>query len=231
MRVKAKKQRGELHDRRLVYVPILHTTSDMGTLAPAMKKAYVKKFGEQKWKEHVRVIDEMWNGIRQKIQQMNFFCKKPDPGKPDSGKVKVYQDGLPICGMEKRIVADLAKKGSPNHKLLQWMMHRGATLVGTEDPKFLLEEYDYIRRITQAKTHQEHEKLVHEFTEQSAELLQKRDKKISDQIDSTLKKGETGVLFIGLAHRVDELLPKNIRVSYLIHRLPFRRSFEMKRVA
>lgn len=198
----------------------------MGTLAPAMRKAYVKKFGEKKWKEHVRVIDEMWNGIRQRIQQMNFPY-----GKPASGQVKIYQDGLPICGMEKRIIADLAKKGSPNHKLVLWMMRQGAILVGTEDPKLLLEEYNHVRKITQAKTHAEHEKLVCEFEEQSAALLQKRDQKISDQIDSTLKKGETGVLFIGLAHRVDELLPKDIRASYLIHRLPFRRSFEMEKVA
>lgn len=212
--------------RALVYVPILHTTSDMGTLAPAMRKAYVKKFGEKKWQEHVLVIDEMWKGIRQKIQQMNLSY-----GKPAAGRVKVYQDGLPICGMEKQIVADLAKKGSPNHMLIQWMIRRGAAVVGTEDPKLLLEEYNHVRKITQAKTHQEHEKLVHEFAGQSAKLLQKRDKKISDQIDSTLKKGETGVLFIGLAHRVDELLPKDIRVSFLIHRLPFRRSFEMERVA
>lgn len=207
--------------RHLVYVPILHTTSDMGTLAPAMREAYVKKFGEKKWQEHVRVIDEMWQGIRQKVEQMSFSRKK----------VKVYQDGLPICGIEKRIIADLAKKGSPNHKLVQWMMRQGATLMGTEDPKLLLEEYQHVRRITQAKTHQEHEKLVHEFAEQSAELLQKRDQKISDQIDSTLKKGETGLLFIGLLHRVDELLPRDIQASYLIHRLPFRRSFEMERVA
>lgn len=193
----------------------------MGTLAPAMREAYVRKFGEKKWQEHVRVINEMWKGIRQKIQQMDFFYKK----------VRVYQDGLPLCGMEKQIIADLAKKGSPNHKLVLWMVRQGATLVGTEDPKLLLEEYHAIRQITEAKTHQEHERLVHEFEGQSATLLQKRDKKMSEQIDSTLKKGETGVFFIGLLHRVDEWLPKDIRVGYLIHRLPFRRSFEMERVA
>lgn len=227
MRAKALKSvEGANNFRRLVYVPVLHTSSDMGTLAGSMKEVYVKKFGKKKWEEHVRVIDEMWNGIRQRIQQMNFSY-----GKPDSGKVKVYQDGLPICGMEKRIVADLAKKGSPNHKLVLWMMRQGATLVGTEDPKLLLEEYNHIRKITQAKTHREHERLVHKFEEQSAELLQKRDKKISAQIDSTLKKGEIGVLFIGLLHRVDELLPKDIRATYLIHRFPFRRSFEIEKVA
>ena len=207
--------------RHLVYVPILHTTSDMGTLAGSMKETYIRKFGEKKWKEHVRAIDEMWKGIRQRIRQMNF----------PYNKVKVYQDGLPICGMEKRIIDDLAKKGSPNHKLVLWMMRRGATLVGTEDPPLLIAEYNHIRGIAQAKTHQEREKRVHEFENESALLLKKRDEKICNRIDSTLMKGETGVLFIGLAHRVDELLPKDIRASYLIHRLPFRRSFEMEMAA
>ena len=207
--------------RHLVYVPILHTTSDMGTLAGSMKETYIRKFGEKKWKEHVRAIDEMWKGIRQRIRQMNF----------PYNKVKVYQDGLPICGMEKRIIDDLAKKGSPNHKLVLWMMRRGATLVGTEDPPLLIAEYNHIMGIAQAKTHQEREKRVHEFENESALLLKKRDEKICNRIDSTLMKGETGVLFIGLAHRVDELLPKDIRASYLIHRLPFRRSFEMEMAA
>ena len=193
----------------------------MGTLAGSMKETYIRKFGEKKWKEHVRAIDEMWKGIRQRIRQMNF----------PYNKVKVYQDGLPICGMEKRIIDDLAKKGSPNHKLVLWMMRRGATLVGTEDPPLLIAEYNHIRGIAQAKTHQEREKRVHEFENESALLLKKRDEKICNRIDSTLMKGETGVLFIGLAHRVDELLPKDIRASYLIHRLPFRRSFEMEMAA
>jgi len=208
-------------ERRLIYIPILHTSFDMGTLASSMKKSYVKKFGEKQWKQHVKVIDEMWDGIWQKIRQMNI----------PYGNIKVYQDGLPVCGMEKRIVADLAKKGSPNHKLVLWMMRRGATLVGTEDPKLLLEEYHHLKRITQAKTHQEHEKLVCKFEKQSAKLLQKRDKKISNQISSTLKKGETGVLFIGLLHQVDKLLAKDIHTSYLIHRLSFRRSLEMEKRA
>lgn len=207
--------------RALVYIPILHTTSDMGTLAGSMKEAYVKKFGKKKWEEHVRVIDEMWKGIRQKIRQMNFPYRK----------VKVYQDGLPICGMEKRIIAELAKKGSPNHKLIQSMIRKGATVVGTEDPKLLLAEYGHIKKIAEAKTHEERERLIHDFEKESALILRQRDKKICHQIDSTLKKGEIGVLFIGLAHRVDELLPKDIRATYLIHRLPFRRSFEMEKVA
>ena len=37
----------------------------------------------------------------------------------------------------------------------------------------------------------------------------------------TLKEGETGILFAGMAHQVDKYLPKAIHISYLIFRLPF----------
>lgn len=207
--------------RHLIYVPTLHTTHDMGTVAPSMKEMYVKKFGEGKWEEHVRVIEEMWEGIRTRIEalKLNF------------DRVKVYQDGLPLCGKEKEIIRELAEAGSPNHKIVQSLIDRGATVVGTEDPKLLLAEYHHVKQVAEAKTHAEREKLVKALSRKQANLLRKRDRTIRDQILKTLKKGETGILFMGLLHRVDELLPKEIRVSYLIHRLPFLRSFEMKMVA
>lgn len=206
----------EEKERELIYVPILHTTSDMGTLADSMQERYIKKFGKTKWREHVQGIGEMWKEIRRKIRRLKLSYEK----------VKVYQDGLPICDKEKEIIAELAKKGSPNHKLVQWMMRQGATLVGTEEPKLLVREYNHLRRIMNSKRHQEREKLIHEFKKESQELLLERDKRIGEQIDATLKQGETGVLFIGLLHRVDEMLPSDVKVHYLIHRLPFRRSFE-----
>lgn len=207
--------------RKLVYVPILHTYSDMGTLAGSMKETYVRKFGEKKWQEHVTVIDEMWQSIKTRIR---------DAGLPYE-RVKIYQDGLPVCGKEKEIIRDLAKKGSPNHRLVEWMMHRGATIMGTEDPHLLLAEYNYLKKILHSKNHGARERLSRAYERVSGALLRKRDQAIRDRIDVTLKRGETGVLFIGLLHRVDELLPPDVQVAYLIHRLPFRRSFEMEQVA
>lgn len=202
--------------KKLIYIPILHTSHDMGNMANAMKETYVKKFGEQKWQEHVRVIGEMWDGIKKRIEALNL----------PFNHVKIYQDGLPECGKEKEIVQELAGKGSPNHQIVQWLVDKGAQLIGTEDPKLLLEEYNHVKKIAAAKTHQEKEKLIHNFTKGGEKLLRKRDEKIRDQILTTLKNGETGILFIGLLHRVDELLPKEMNVTYLIHRLPFRRRFE-----
>jgi acyl CoA:acetate/3-ketoacid CoA transferase beta subunit len=43
------------------------------------------------------------------------------------------------------------------------------------------------------------------------------------RIAQTLKDGETGVLFAGITHRIDKYLPKDIKITYLISRLPFKR--------
>lgn len=190
----------------------------MGSLAGSMRETYTKKFGRKKWSEHVQAIDEMWNGIEKKIRRLRLPFKR----------TKIYQDGLPLCGKEKEIIGELAQKGSHNHSLVLWLMNQGATVVGTEDPQLLLREYHHLKRVTQAKTHDEREKFVHEFAKESGEILKKRDQKIRDRILETLGPGETGIVFLGLLHQVDELLPSDIKRSYLIHRLPFRRSFEIQ---
>lgn len=187
-------------------------------MAGPMKEAYIQRFGEKKWLEHIMVIGEMWIGLAREVEGLHLPYKK----------LKIYQDGLPVCGKEREIVEDLARQGSPNHRLLYLMMRRGATVVGTEDAKLLLEEYSYLKRIAETKTHREKERLRLEYEKKAPSLLKKRDNKIAERILSTLKEGETGILFIGLLHHVDEFLTSKLDISYLIHRLPFRRSFEME---
>ena len=57
-------------------------------------------------------------------------------------KTRIYQDGLPICGFEERIVRELAKAGSSNHQLILRLLDQGAVLMGTEDSQLLMEEYE-----------------------------------------------------------------------------------------
>ena len=56
-------------------------------------------------------------------------------------------------------------------------------------------------------------------------ILQKRDLYIGQRIDKTLREGETGLLFIGITHKVNEKLSKDIGIDYLIYRLPFKEGF------
>lgn len=112
--------------RQLIYIPIVHTEADMGSLASGIKKAYVSRFGKTKYKVHAYAINEMWDGLKKKISALNLDFKT----------TKIYQDGLPTCDFELKIIEDLAKRGSPNHQLVLWIINNGAELVGTEDPIF-----------------------------------------------------------------------------------------------
>ena len=55
--------------------------------------------------------------------------------------MRVYQDGLAVCGHEQKIVSELAGAGNRNHALLLKLQAQGATLMGTESPELLVEEY------------------------------------------------------------------------------------------
>ncbi len=197
--------------RRLIYVPIVHTMADMGSEAEALREEYIKRYGEARWSRSRQVIEEVWDGIRGRLLSMPL----------DYRKLRIYQDGLPVCGREVEIAREVARRGSKNYALVLELVERGATLEGTEDPALLVEEYHYITSLAQAKSQAEREAAEARYTKESARILKERDRFISRRIDETLKEGETGVLFLGMLHQVDQLLPKDIQVSYLIHRLPF----------
>jgi len=190
----------------------------MGSLAPQARKTYVNKLGQKLWRHHVQAIDEMWGGIKSKLLRLKLPYKK----------TYVYQDGLPLCGKETEIIHHLAKQGSPNHLIVEGLVKKGATLVGTEDPGLLKQEYDWIKKILATGNNGQRETLLKEYGKEAPELLKKRDFFIKEQINKTLPLRGVGLLFIGLLHRVDEFLPVDIQVSYLIYRLPFHRGFEME---
>lgn len=204
--------------KRLIYVPILHTRADMGSFGSTLQKEFVEKFGLEKWKQHVREIDEMWEGLKSRLDKLNL----------DYSKVRLYQDGLPLCGREMVMVKDLAAKGSKNYALLAELVARGAKVEGTEDPALLLEEYGFLQKIAQATSNPEREEAIRAYQSNGTTLLAKRDTFIKQRIETTLKEGETGILFIGLLHKVDEALSVDIHMTLLVHRLPFKRQFVLK---
>jgi len=203
--------------RKLIYVPVIHTEADMGSVAEPLKKEYIKRYGPKRWDEHTGAINSMWRGIRQKIFELRL----------DYNKTKVYQDGLPVCNKELAIASDLAQGGNENYKIILELIQWGAKLVGTEDPGLLLEEYNYIKDITKIDNLREKEKAIKKYEKKARDVLQRRDEFIANKISKTLMEGEVGILFMGMRHRVDEKLPKDIEVSYLIYRLPFKEAHKV----
>jgi hypothetical protein len=191
--------------RRLIYIPIIHTEVDMGSVSEDVKREYLSKYGKNKWLEHLRLIGSLWDTIRKRLLAMPI----------DYGKARLYQDGLPVCGKEVDIVKELAGMGSRNHMLLVELMERGATLMGTEDPHLLIQEHRNIKEMIKVLGMEGGRERLESYRSLSNDLLMKRDDFIAKRISDTLREGETGVLFIGAVHTVEKRLPKDIKVVYL----------------
>ncbi len=186
--------------RRLIYVPIVHSEADFGSLTHNLRKRYIDRFGLSGWRQRIKGVDALWQEIRTKVMALEI----------DFHELKVYQDGLPVCGRELEIVEDLARQGSKNYQLLVELAERGAMIMGTEDAQLLVEEYLRLRNGL------ERDSETGDRVTPGEDLLHRRDLYIAKRIRETLREGETGILFIGLLHKVDERLTQDMEISYLL---------------
>ncbi len=196
--------------RTLIYVPIIHTQADMGALSESVQRVKIQRLGRRGWERNLDLVDQFWSRVEKVVQGLSL----PRP------PLRVYQDGLPVCGREVAIVQDLAKAGSRNHRLLLQLKERGAILMGTESSALLVEEYQLMRNTlsvekTKAATRGEPRRNALKDT-----LLRRRDQFIGRQINATLLAGETGLIFLGVLHSLTEWLDEDIHVVYpLFHPL------------
>ena len=192
--------------RRLVHIPIIHSEADMGSARDTLRRTYIETRGQEAWDESRRAIAEFWDALEDATASLDL----------DFSKVRVYQDGLPVCGIEDKIVRDLSGQGVPNYRIVLNLMERGAVLEGTEDPKLLRREYELLMRSLQSaddKTKIDWNEAAH--TAQLEEVLDSRDRFIANRIDATLLPDETGILFLGALHRAVDHLPSDIKVVSL----------------
>ena len=180
--------------RTLIVVPVVHSREDMGSLAPDSARGVA---------EASRRGTAFWSALRQRIGSLNQDWKG----------VKVYQDGLPDTLPE---LVDKVVSNAPgqNYGLLRWLAERGATVLGTEDPKLLVEERALLKAISDASG-PARESARAAYTRRAPTLLDERDGYIARRIDATLGDGQTGLLFIGAAHTVEKHLPPDIAVRRL----------------
>lgn len=191
--------------RHLIWVPIVHTQEDMGHLREAVRQQFLRKHGPVAWEAHIRAIDAFWEGARGRLGELL----------PSATHLRIYQDGLPVCGKEEQIVRDLARGGSRNHRLILDFLDRGAVLEGTESHWLLLEEYQMALQMLGDPKAPPTAETAADFERRSRELLRRRDRFIADRIAQTLKHGETGLIFLGMLHSLDGLLPADLTVSKL----------------
>ena len=49
--------------RTLIYVPVIHSSADLGSLAKEVTKRGMADFGQEFWAEHERTILAFWDAI------------------------------------------------------------------------------------------------------------------------------------------------------------------------
>lgn len=189
--------------RKLFCLPIIHSQADLGVLGESIKRQKVLKLGQQEMERQVHFIDQRWNEIANAIHRWEAA------GEIRHAQTRLYQDGLPICDWEEKIVREMAAAGSRNHQLLLCLHERGAILMGTESPQLLMEEYQLAKEAMQTNNSS--------LLQNGHSILQRRDQFIAARINDTLQPGETGILFIGLLHKIEPHLEADIDLSYPIH--------------
>jgi hypothetical protein len=189
--------------RRVIYIPLIHSSADLGSLSKSVQAHYQKICGKISWNQREDILQALWTDIEASLIALRL----------DARKVRIYQDGLPVCGFEEKIVHELAKAGSGNHQLILRLLAQGSTLMGTEDAQLLVEEYELQKHhFTQSAANRS---MSEEQTKRLDQLLSARDSFIAKRIADTLHENEVGLLFLGALHRLDGLLAADIRVEPL----------------
>jgi hypothetical protein len=189
--------------KRVIAIPVIHTLADLGSLAESVRAQYLRDFGAAVWEQRQHAVQRLWEAISRAVDALQL----------DYTQVRIYQDGLPLCGKEEQIVRELAGAGSLNHQLVLKLLGRGAVLVGSEDPHLLLREYHLQRRELGAPAADK--QASPPLPGEAAELLAERDRFIARRIAATLQEGETGLLFLGAAHRLDAIRDCGLEVTTL----------------
>jgi hypothetical protein len=117
------------------------------------------------------------------------------------------------------IVSVLAKAGSRNHQLLLQLKQKGATIMGSESSELLVEEYQLLQQAFSAPRSKVPARVASRGRNLQDSLLKRRDQYLGARINTTLQKGETGLLFLGMLHSVESCLAKDIRVVRPIRHL------------
>jgi hypothetical protein len=187
--------------KNLFFVPIIHAPADMGTIGDALSLSSASVLGRDVWEEHLKTVLRFWDSIFSFFNTLMIV------------NCKIYQDGQVTAGEEGlKVINEGLKQGSVNYKIISCLIARGAILIKTEDIALVRREYDYLKKITSAKTPREREAAGLRYRLAQRKLLDDRDNFIAGVIGHTLMEGDTGVLFIGAYHDVLARLPGDIQV-------------------
>ncbi len=201
--------------RRLIYIPIVHTDADMGSLASTLEQSTAALCGEERWERHKATAAKFWQMVSDYLETL------------DVKNLKVYQDGFVLDGdLGKQIIEEGVRRGSKNYEIILNLLNRGAEIIPTEDVALLQEEYELISQIMKAETSSQRRLAYKKYKSRKSLLTIQRDSFIAGTINETLGDGEVGLLFIGAYHDVIPHLATDIVLEQLKEREKVKTYFD-----
>ncbi len=191
------------HTRTLIYIPVIHSGSDMGTIADDITRKGIAELGDETWQSYIRTVEKYWDVIANYCEELKF----------EENGLKIFQDGMVADGeIASKIVEDNLKMGSRNYQIISSLMSRGAEIVKTEDFGLVKNELKLYKSVSASDSLLM--KLIKILLIKARRyfLLKKRDAFIASSIANTLKPGETGLIFLGAYHDILNKLPGDIKV-------------------
>lgn len=183
-----------------MYIPIIHTDPDLGSLAADLERSATKLLGSY-WGEHKKVVEQYWQGIERFLERQT------------NTQVLIFQDGMPEGGrVAQAIIEKLAQTGSPNYQILKSLTEKGAQMQKTEDPELLKKEYQLTKDLAARKNLISTIFAFLKYKLRKNALLSARDNYIAKQINQNLKEGEMGICFLGAYHDVLSKLASDIKI-------------------
>lgn len=187
--------------RTLYYVPIIHTSQELGSMGIFFERVEEQTLGRQKAVMLKMEIQNYWQLVAERLTHVPLMYNQ----------LYIYMDSLPTLEEAKNLIQkDYVQRGLPTYLLIDSLVTKGAKLIGTESPELLQAECNHWQGVVQTIK----EKRTVSFEEDSQskkrakELLQKRDAFIAQRINETLLDGYEAILFIGGLHKVIEELDK-----------------------
>lgn len=198
--------------KKLLYVPIIHMSADMGSVSANIDKKGMALCGDENWKRHKETVASLWDSISNYLDAL------------EANGLKIYQDGLVADGeLGMKIIHDGVSKGSKNYEIISRLIQRGAKIVKTEDLSIIMKEYNHVIKMAQAKSFPERLIASLKYKFEKSKLLKGRDEYIARQINETLGEGEIGIIFIGAQHDIIPRLSRDIEVQELKKREKLQR--------
>jgi hypothetical protein len=192
--------------RTLIYIPIVPSIAEVGTLEKEAKRKSITSAVENNWQMHINTVNGYWSAIESYFENISCYI----PG------IKIYLDAMFFERTTSfKFLDQQINTGNRNSEIVSKLIDQGAILIKTEEFKMSQDEGDEFQNVLISKSIIQRLILLLRYNFSHRIFLKKRDQSIAKTIDETLHQKETGILFIGVYNKVMNRLAKDITVIEL----------------